>query len=205
MLVSSQHRHIWYLKWVIAGLLKLCFLQCGRSRMFIPDPGSWFLPIPDPGSKKQQQKRGVKKIWCHSFLCSHKFHKIVHYFSFEVLKKKIWANFQRILELFTHKIVTKLSKVWVWDPGFRGQKGTGSATPCFLTWLKLPGFTQNDKKVCKNYTDQWMYILTGFPTGLSILWSVVEISDFEVNYILDVFIILLCIDSSLKLLFYHLK
>jgi hypothetical protein len=36
---------------------------------------------------------------------------------FEVLKKKIWANFQRIIELFTHKIVTKLSKIWVWDPG----------------------------------------------------------------------------------------
>jgi hypothetical protein len=67
-----------------------------------------------------------------------KFHKIEHYFSFEVLKKKIWANFQRIMELFTQKIVTKLSKIWVWDPGSgirkkpipdpgsRGQKGTGS-------------------------------------------------------------------------------
>jgi hypothetical protein len=33
-----------------------------------------------------------------------------------VLKKKIWANFQRIIEFFTQKIVTKLSKVWVWDP-----------------------------------------------------------------------------------------
>jgi hypothetical protein len=45
------------------------------------------------------------------------FHKIENYFSFEVLKKKIWANFQRIIELFTQKIVTKLSKIWVWDPG----------------------------------------------------------------------------------------
>jgi len=43
-----------------------------------------------------------------------------------VLKKKIWANFQRIIELFTQKIVTKLSKIWLWDPGSRGQKGTGS-------------------------------------------------------------------------------
>ncbi len=39
----------------------------------------------------------------HTFLCSHKFHKIEDYFSFEVLKKKIWANFQRIIELFTKK------------------------------------------------------------------------------------------------------
>jgi hypothetical protein len=55
-----------------------------------------------------------------------------------VLKKKIWANFQRIIELFTPKIATKLSKIWVWDPGSeilekpipdpgsRGQEGTGS-------------------------------------------------------------------------------
>ncbi len=34
-----------------------------------------------------------------------------------MLKKKIWANFQRIIELFSKKIVTKLSKIWVWDPG----------------------------------------------------------------------------------------
>jgi hypothetical protein len=57
---------------------------------------------------------------------------------FEMLTKKIWANFQRIIELFTQNIVTKLSKIWVWDPGSRirkkpipdpgskGEKGTGS-------------------------------------------------------------------------------
>jgi hypothetical protein len=33
-----------------------------------------------------------------------------------MLKKKIWSNFQRIKELFTQKIVTKLSKIWVRDP-----------------------------------------------------------------------------------------
>jgi hypothetical protein len=53
-------------------------------------------------------------------------------------KKKIWANFQRNIELFTKKIVKKLLKMWSWDPGSeirdpektysgsRGQKGTGS-------------------------------------------------------------------------------
>jgi hypothetical protein len=83
----------------------------------------------------------VKKKFCHNFLCSHKFHKIAHYFSFDVLKKKIWANFQRIIKLFIQKIVNKLSKIWIWDPGsgknlfrildpgFRGQKGTGSRIP----------------------------------------------------------------------------
>jgi hypothetical protein len=34
-----------------------------------------------------------------------------------MLKKIIWVNFQRITELFTQKIVKKLSKIWVWDPG----------------------------------------------------------------------------------------
>jgi hypothetical protein len=44
--------------------------------------------------------------------------KIVNYFSFEVLKKKNWANFQRIIELFTKKL-SKSSKKYglgIWDP-----------------------------------------------------------------------------------------
>jgi hypothetical protein len=63
---------------------------------------------------------------------------MVNYFSFEVLMKKIWANFQRNIELFTKKIVKKLLKIWSWDPGSgirnkpipdpgsRGQKDTRS-------------------------------------------------------------------------------
>ncbi len=55
-----------YLRW------KTDYRQCCWSGMFIPDPdfyptrisepGSWFLPIPDLGSRiqKQQQKRGVE-------------------------------------------------------------------------------------------------------------------------------------------------
>ncbi len=89
-------------------------------------PGSWFLPIPDPGSRisdlgsqiqKQQQKTGVKKFFCQTIFCSHKFHKTEYYFIFDRLKKKIWPNFPRIIEVFTQKIVTKPSKIWVWDPG----------------------------------------------------------------------------------------
>jgi hypothetical protein len=52
-------------------------------------------------------------------------------------RKKIRDNLQRIPVLFTQKMVVKLSKIWVWDPGSeirkkpipdpgsRGQKGTG--------------------------------------------------------------------------------
>jgi hypothetical protein len=79
----------------------------------IPDPDYYPSRIPDLGSRiqKQQQKRGVKKNLLSYLFCSHKFHIIEHYFIFELLKKKIWANFQRIMELFTQKIVTKLSKI----------------------------------------------------------------------------------------------
>ncbi len=64
-----------------------------RSRILIfSHPGSWI--------QNSNKREGWKKISCHNFLCSHKFHKIANYFSFELLKKKICANFQRIIELF---------------------------------------------------------------------------------------------------------
>jgi hypothetical protein len=98
--------------------------------MLIPDPGSRILMfthpgsrIPDPRSRiqKQQQKRGVKKISCLNFLCSHKFHKIANYFSFEVLKKKIWATFQRIIELLPKKFSLSSQKYGfgIPDPGVK--------------------------------------------------------------------------------------
>ena len=109
------------------GVTKRCRLSCSvadpgcLSRIpdpdfypsRIPDPGS---RIPDTGSKNSNKREGRKKIR-YTFLCSHKFYKIENFLSFEMLKKKIWANFHRIIELFIQKIVTKLSKIWVWDPG----------------------------------------------------------------------------------------
>jgi hypothetical protein len=72
--------------------------------MFIPDP------------KTATKDRGEKNC-CQTIFCSHKFHKTEYYFIFDMLKKKIWPNFPRIIEVFTQKIVTKPSKIWVWDPG----------------------------------------------------------------------------------------
>ena len=63
----------------------------------IPDLGS---RISDPGCKNSNKREGWKKF-CHTFLYSLKCHKIEHYFSFQELKKKTCANFQRIIELFT--------------------------------------------------------------------------------------------------------
>jgi hypothetical protein len=84
--------------------------------MFIPDPGSRI--------QKQQQKREVKKNLLSYFFCSHKFHKIEYYVIFEMLKKKIWANFQRIVEVFYPKKFQNALKYM--GLGYRGQKGTGS-------------------------------------------------------------------------------
>jgi hypothetical protein len=57
-----------------------------------------------------------KKLVVIHFFAAINFTKL-NYFIFEMLKKKIWANFQGIIELFTQKIVTKLSKIWIWDTG----------------------------------------------------------------------------------------
>ncbi len=105
--------------------------------------------IPDLGSRiqKQQWKTLVKKkIVVILFFLSHKFHKIKLFYFWNVEEKnlgKFSKNYS--IELFTQKIVSKLSKIWVWDPGSeirdsrvgirkkpipdpgsRGQKGTGS-------------------------------------------------------------------------------
>jgi hypothetical protein len=154
--------------------------------MFIPEPGSRILIFTHPGSrisdpesripdpKTATKETGEKKFFCHNFLCSHKFHKIANYFSFEVLKKKIWANFQRIIELFTQKVVTKLSKIWVWDqgseirdpgktyPGSRGQKGTGSRirirnTVLNFHFCKRYGYKKvGQKKVSVSFCSCWI-------------------------------------------------
>jgi hypothetical protein len=78
----------------------------------IPDPDFYPPRIPDLGSRIQKElEKGEKKFTFLYLFYSHKFNKIVNYFMFEMLNKKIWANFERMIELFTQKIVTKLSKI----------------------------------------------------------------------------------------------
>ncbi len=122
--------------------LKCCYHDSLKMQCY----GSWFLPIPDPGSKNSSKREGWKKNCCPTFLlfCSPKFHIIENYFIFEMLKKKNWANFQRIIELFTQKIVTKFSKICVWDPGSRiqGSKKHRIPDPDRHHW----------KNVCQTFT-----------------------------------------------------
>ncbi len=53
-----------------------------------------------------------------------------------MLKKKIWASFQRIIGLFTQKFVTKLSKIWVWDQGYEIRDLGKSGSPIWVQGSK---------------------------------------------------------------------
>ncbi len=71
--------------------------QCCGSGMIIPDPDFYLSRIPDLGSRIriQLQKRGVKKICCHTFFYSHKFNKIVNNFMYEMLNRKNLGQFSK--------------------------------------------------------------------------------------------------------------
>jgi hypothetical protein len=97
----------------------------------IPDPGSRIpdlgFRIPNPGFRIQQQhqqpqqkRRG--KVSC---FCSHKFHKIVNYFIFKLVQKKIVSQVTKNLSIFYTKIFLlssqlrrnaekNLSGSWIW-------------------------------------------------------------------------------------------
>jgi hypothetical protein len=86
--------------------------------MFIPDPDFYPSRIPDP--KISTKERGGKKFF-HTFFCSHKFHKIEKYFSFEVQKKKLGAVFKELEIFLPKKIVATLKNMGlgsgIQDPG----------------------------------------------------------------------------------------
>ncbi len=103
-----------------------------------------------------------------------------------MLKKKIWANFKRIIELFTKKIVKKLLKIWSWDPGSEkkpipdpGVKkrpitdpGSGSATlPVRRTFMAsiFRGFATSWSQIRQNYPPFRMAKI-GERAGWSAVW-----------------------------------
>jgi hypothetical protein len=117
--------------------------------MFIPDPR--ILNLTHPGSRiRNSSKREGWKIFRHAFFCSHKFHIIENYFIFEMLKKIIWANFQRIIELLPKKLSLSSQKYRfgirdprsgkkpIPDTGSRGQKSTGSRIRIRNSGLPVP-------------------------------------------------------------------
>ncbi len=82
-------------------------------RILDPD----FYPSQIPGSKNSNKREGWKKKFVVTPFLYAQISQNWKLFYFWNAEEKIWANFQRIIGLFTQKIVTKLPKIWVWDPG----------------------------------------------------------------------------------------
>jgi len=111
--------------------------------MFIRDPDFYPSRVPDP---KKQQKRREKKFVVLPFLATN-------------ITKLNWRRkklepISKNIELFTQKIVTKLSKIWygIRVPektyfGTRGQKGTGSRIQIRNTALNKYEISSEKKEV----------------------------------------------------------
>jgi hypothetical protein len=120
-------------------------LQFCGSGLFFPDPDFQFPSIPDPdflpdlrsripdlGSRIPDPKtvttkgRGEKNM-LSSLFCSHKFHKIVNHFMFEMLKKKILANLKKM------SLSSQKYRFGIPDPEVKKapDSGFGSATLSF--------------------------------------------------------------------------
>jgi hypothetical protein len=120
LLAEPYPRYIWLFIIVVAQPDPDSLWPVGPSVadlacLSIPDPDFYPSRIPDP--KTVTKERG-KKIVVIPYICSHKFHKIGSHFICKMLKKKKLVQFSKNYRTFTRKIVTKLSKIWVWDPGF---------------------------------------------------------------------------------------
>jgi hypothetical protein len=78
------------------------------------NPGSR-IPDPGPGTNNSNQ-RGRGKFFCPTFFCSHKYHKIENYYMFEL----------GLQGFGSWDTISWIRKNPIPDPGYRGQKGTGS-------------------------------------------------------------------------------
>jgi hypothetical protein len=92
--------------------------------MFIPDPG-----FTHPGSKNSNKREGEKKLVVAKNFTELKINLLL------TIEEQKLGQFSKDYRTFYPKIVTRLSKIWVWDPGSgknlsripdQGQKGTGS-------------------------------------------------------------------------------
>ncbi len=99
-------------------------------------PGSFFLPIPNPGSKNSNNREGWKKICCHTFFVATNFTKLKIIFFWNAEEKSL-GQFSKNYR--SQEIVTKLSKLWVWDPrsGIQGLKRYRIPDPDPQHWFRL--------------------------------------------------------------------
>ena len=104
--------------------------------MYTPDPGSWFLPIPDPGSKNSKKKREGWKKFVIPFYVATNFTKLKIILVLKCWRKKNLGQFSMNYRTFYPKNCHEALKNMALGseirdpkktyPGSRGQKGTGS-------------------------------------------------------------------------------
>ncbi len=70
--------------------------------MFIPDPGSWFLPIPDP--RTATKKRGEKKLVVIPFYLATNFTKLNIILVLKSWRKKCWSIFKELYNFLPKKL-----------------------------------------------------------------------------------------------------
>ncbi len=94
--------------------------SCG-SRMFIPDPWSWFLPIPDPGSEYSKKREGWKKLVVIPFFVAINFTKLKIILSLECWRKKFGPIFKELRNFLSEKLSLSSQKYGfgIWDPRSR--------------------------------------------------------------------------------------
>jgi hypothetical protein len=94
-------------------VLRIRDVYPGSRILIFTHPGS---RIPDP--KTATKERGKKNLLSFLF-CSHKFHKIDHYFSFEMLKKKFGSIFKELYNFLPKKLSLSSQKYGfgIRDPG----------------------------------------------------------------------------------------
>jgi hypothetical protein len=83
-------------------VLRIGDVYHGSRILIFTQPGS---RIPDP--KTATKERGENKFVVIPFFIATN----LKLFYFELLKKKNWTKFQRIIELFAQKVFPKLSKI----------------------------------------------------------------------------------------------
>jgi hypothetical protein len=130
MLTFQAELAYWYFPSSVAHRTCLYWNQCGGSGMFIPDPGSWFLPIPDPGSKNSNKREGWKKNRVITFYVATNFTKLHIILVLMCRRKKFGPIFKELYNFLSKKLSISSLKYGfgIRDPGktYSGSRIQGS-------------------------------------------------------------------------------
>ncbi len=136
-------------------------------------PGSWFLPIPDPGSwipdlgsqiQKQQRKTGVKKFFCQTIFCSHKFHKTQEK-NLAQFSKNYWSFYPKNCHqaLNNMGLGSRKNLFRIPDPGVKKAPDPGSGSATLLSTVeyktRISKFFDFGSKILTAYSPFFVHIL----------------------------------------------